>query len=606
MKTDTKGRRLRRVTAVAIASTFLTQNFAWAICSDGTSFPAGDQGFVNGTLPPSLQNMSPFIFTGTAGSVFVPDNSTFENNDAVNGTSTVALNGSGIAGLPVAAVGGHNWQFDQGSTTCKATNTGVAGGAPSGWSIPPNTTTDCFVLPVVKIVAGTATGGGGGGGGTGGGGTGGGGTGGGGTGGGGGGTGGGGGGTTTGGQIIFQNFGTVPLTSQAIVTTCDPTALPTAPLTPNPANTRLNQLGCSIAQLDTGTFTARDQTVAPAYMATASIRGGLFMQRLDVTPNTIVGDSGRVISELIFFADTVGIPIGTKLTNAMVSPDGHYVMATSIRRDPHVYGCNMPLGNPGRIDSPPVDLATFAISTDTLNSVKCMGQVATTGLQVTLSNVWGADSQPYLGGQRTITTAGTVGGNPGSWFVPSAWPQCIVQGKGEAILLPAVYPTQSAQFGNYNAVAVLDAAIADVFKNHKNGGCIFGPNSAFSASPVVQPQSMATYQASNGNLYMFTAGIGQPVVQTRMTFAADGSTHYSTRTYFSNGNGLVTGVGVAPDMNFTTAGSVTTTGAPTPAAGATGSGSLIVMTDPSGLGLAAQEVMSRLPLCEDFGTAAAP
>src|SRR5215831_3760345 len=212
MKTDTKGRRLRRVTALAIASTFLTQNFAWAICSDGTSFPAGDQGFVNGTLPPSLQNMSPFIFTGTAGSVFIPDNSTFENNDPVNGTSTVALNGSGIAGLPVAAVGGHNWQFDQGSTTCKATNTGVAGGAPSGWSIPPNTTTDCFVLPVVKIVAGTATGGGGGGGGTGGGGT----------GGGGGGTGGGGGGTTTGGQIIFQNFGTVPLTSQAIVTTCDP------------------------------------------------------------------------------------------------------------------------------------------------------------------------------------------------------------------------------------------------------------------------------------------------------------------------------------------------------------------------------------------------
>src|SRR5215475_7808041 len=590
MKTDTKGRRLRRVTAVAIASTFLTQNFAWAICSDGTSFPAGDQGFVNGTLPPSLQNMSPFIFTGTAGSVFIPDNLTFENNDPVNGTSTVALNGSGIAGLPVAAVGGHNWQFDQGSTTCKATNTGVAGGAASGWSIPPNTTTDCFVLPAVKIDAGTATGGGGagGGGGTGGGGT------------GGGGTGGGGGGTTTGGQIIFQNFGTVPLTSQAIVTTCDPTALPTAPLTPNPANTRLNQLGCSIAQLDTGAFAARDQTVAPAYMATASIRGGLFMQRLDVTPNTIVGDSGRVISELIFFADTVGIPIGTKLTNAMVSPDGHYVFATSIRRDPHVYGCNMPLGNPGRIDSPPVDLATFAISTDTLNSVKCMGQIATTGLQVTLSNVWGADNQPYLGGQRTITTAGTTGGNPGSWFLPNAFPQCIAQGKGETFTLPAVYPTQSATFGNYNAVATLDAAIADVFFNHKNGGCVFGPNSGFSASPVVQPQSLATYQASNGNMYMFTAGIGQPVIQTRLTFDAVGATHYSTRTYFSNGNGLISGVGVAPDMNFTTAGSFTTTGAPTPAAGATGSGSLIAMTDPSGLGLAAQEVMSRLPLCEDF------
>jgi len=41
--------------------------------------------------------------------------------------------------------------------------------------------------------------------------------------------------------------------------------------------------GCSISQLGTGTFIARDQTVAPACMATASIKGGLFMQRLDVT-----------------------------------------------------------------------------------------------------------------------------------------------------------------------------------------------------------------------------------------------------------------------------------------------------------------------------------
>src|SRR5262249_5617254 len=152
--------------------------------------------------------------------------------------------------------------------------------------------TDCFVLPVVKIQNG---------------------------------------------QVIFQNFGVVPLTSQAIVTTCDPTALATAPLTPNPRNTRLNQLGCSLSQLETGTFTARDQTTAPAFMATASIMGGLFLERLDNTPNTVPGDSGRVISELIFMADTVGIPIGTKLTNAIVSPDGHFVAATSIRRDAKFY-----------------------------------------------------------------------------------------------------------------------------------------------------------------------------------------------------------------------------------------------------------------------------
>jgi len=219
---------------------------------------------------------------------------------------------------------------------------------------------------------------------------------------------------------------------------------------------------------------------------------------------------------------------------------------------------------------------------------------------VTLSNVWGVDNQPYLGGQRTITTAGTTGGNPGSWFLPNAWPQCIAQGKGETFTLPAVYPSQSATFGNYNAVAQLDAAIKDVYTNHKNGGCVFGPNSGFSASPVVQPNTLATYQASNGNKYMFTAGTAQPIVQTKLTTNATGQTQYSTRTYFSNGNGFVTGIGVAPDMNFTTAGSVTTAGTPTPAAGATGSGSLVVMQDPSGLALAGQEVMTRLPLCEDF------
>jgi hypothetical protein len=571
MRTQTiAGQRIRRVAAIAVASTFLTQNFAWAVCSDGTTFPAGNQGFVYSTLntvAPSLANMSPFTFTDTTGSVFIPDNSSFENNDPTN-VSTIAKNGSGIAGLPVAAVGGHNWVFDQGTTTCKAKSQGsgnpplppIPGQAPAGWGIPLNTTTDCFVLPVVRLLNG---------------------------------------------QIIFTGFGVVPLTNQAIVTTCDPTALPTVALTPNPRNTRLNQLGCSISQIDTGTFTARDQTTAPAYMATASIKGGLFMLRLDNTPNNVVGDSGRVISELIVFADTAGIPLTTPLTNAMVSPDGHYVAATSIRRDVHLYGCNMPLGDPGRIDSPPVSAQQFALSTNTITSVKCMNQIGLTGLQVTESNLWGVDNQPYLGGLRAtnptstaVTTAGTTGGNPGSWFSPSAWPQCIALGKGETFTLPAVYPSQSAQFGDYNAVAALDAAIADVFAKHKNGGCQFGPNAGFSSSG----QSLATYAASNGNMYMFAAdGTGHSVAQARLTIDATGATNYNTRTYFSNGSlGTITGVGVAPDMNFTTGGSSTTTGVATPAAGATGSGSLIAMTDVSSLALEAQEAMTRLPLCEDF------
>src|SRR5579871_3726982 len=119
-----RGGHFRQITALAIATTFLSQNFAWAVCSDGTTFPPGNQGFVLSTLQtvaPSLANMTPNVFTNTAGSVFIPDNSTFENNDPTN-VGTVALTGSGIAGLPTTLpsglpIGGHNWEFDQGSTT---------------------------------------------------------------------------------------------------------------------------------------------------------------------------------------------------------------------------------------------------------------------------------------------------------------------------------------------------------------------------------------------------------------------------------------------------------------------------------------------------------
>src|SRR5262249_45821942 len=86
-------KRLRRVGATATALTFLCQNFAWALCADGSTFPA--TGYVNGQPPAA--NWSPGVFTGTAGSIFVPDKSIFENNDPTQ---------------PVTGAG-HNWAFDQ-------------------------------------------------------------------------------------------------------------------------------------------------------------------------------------------------------------------------------------------------------------------------------------------------------------------------------------------------------------------------------------------------------------------------------------------------------------------------------------------------------------
>ena len=41
-------KRTRRMIATATAFTFVCQNFAWAVCADGTTFPVN--GYVNGQL----------------------------------------------------------------------------------------------------------------------------------------------------------------------------------------------------------------------------------------------------------------------------------------------------------------------------------------------------------------------------------------------------------------------------------------------------------------------------------------------------------------------------------------------------------------------------
>src|SRR6516164_9279451 len=104
MKSNTS-RRLRRITSVAIASTFLCQNFAWALCSDGSTFPTnlnlnGVQGYLVGqtyNMGPGVynsfvagatilngNNWSPTVYTGTADSIWMADNSVCESNDCVN------------------------------------------------------------------------------------------------------------------------------------------------------------------------------------------------------------------------------------------------------------------------------------------------------------------------------------------------------------------------------------------------------------------------------------------------------------------------------------------------------------------------------------------
>jgi hypothetical protein len=122
-----------RLLASTAAFALISQNMAWATCVDGTQVPAG--GFVIGQKQlPIAANWSPNVFTGTTGSVFIPDNSVYEHNDPAQ---------------PLTG-GGHNWVFDQGSTTCKVTDVGTKGRVATGWSIPPNTPTECIILPVIR------------------------------------------------------------------------------------------------------------------------------------------------------------------------------------------------------------------------------------------------------------------------------------------------------------------------------------------------------------------------------------------------------------------------------------------------------------------------
>jgi hypothetical protein len=77
--------------------------------------------------------------------------------------------------------------------------------------------------------------------------------------------------------------------------------------------------------------------------------------------------------------------------------------------------------------------------------------------------------------------------------------------------------------------------------------------------------------------YMY-APTGSTVVQFKVTVdPVSGLSKYAFRTYVSGLSSFITGLGVADDL-----------------------GSLMVFADQSGIGLAGQEVITKLPLCEDI------
>jgi hypothetical protein len=470
--------RFRRALLATAASLSLgLQDVAWASCADGSGLPAG--GYVLGRDFPNPANWSPHIYSGTIESLWIPDTSVNEFNDPSQ---------------PVTS-GGHNWVFDQGTTLCKATNTGPAGQLPTGWAFPTNLpmswpgTSSCALLPGVSNGAFVS--------------------------------------------ILGDAgvIGDIPRQGDVITPTCDPSKLSTAS-TPNPANTYFNQLGCSISRGQ-----ATTPQVATSFLFVAGITGGLFSIPLANAANPVAGgDAGKVLGVQNYYS---AIPEKQKLTHASVSPDGRFAIATSRKQLQPVFACLNPLGDPGD-PSKPINL-NFSVPPS--SSVKCM-QVGNNALAADLTTEFGPDNQPYFGGRRVVNS---FDAQPGG-LSRGAWPNCIWQNNGSA-------------------------SLADAFASKRANGCgnAFA-NTGFAQAGVTQPQILIRH-ATN---YMYTAPPGGMVVQVKVTVGSDGLSRYQARTY-ATGFSVVTGLGVAEDLQ-----------------------SIMVFTDPSLVEARQQEVVTRLPLCEDM------
>ena len=156
------------------------------------------------------------------------------------------------------------------------------------------------------------------------------------------------------------------------------------------------------------------------------------------------------------------------------------------------------------------------------------------------------------------------------------WPQCIHFGGGAP---------------NVSGFALHDVILADLSSStyqkpgNPNGGTVANTankcgtmtaNAGFTSALITQPSSILPHVAADGTGYIYTGPLGGLVIQAHLGKDLVGRTTYKTRTYLS-GVSLSTGLGVADDL-----------------------GSLMVMTDPSAVGLAGQEAVTKTPLCEDM------
>ncbi len=447
------GVRVKRVGAVVTTLTFIMQSSAWAICTDGSAFPDGGFPAIAGI------NWSPNVFTGTLGSVWVPDISKNEHNDP---------------NLPLT-LGGHDWVFDQGTATCRVTDVGSANQPPTGWTIGPANTTDCVILPVIK-----------------------------------------------GGRVA--NIGDLPQRNTALTPTCDPAILQ------SPANTYLNQLGCSISH-----GVATTAATATTFLFASGIKGGLFSIPLNNAANSLLGsEAGKIAGSQDYYS---AIPEGQKLDTAAISQDGRFLFGGSSRNNATVYACLNPLGDPGD-PTKPIALNFFV---PPASNTLCMaigngGDNRIKGLAV------GADGQPYMAGVNFLSN-----------FVN--FPNCIGATNGSTSILDAFLNKRQNGCGT---------AVPNVVLNTAPGG----PAGALR----IETQALVSH-----GQYLYHGIKGGLLIQAKL--AVDPTTGATVITQRNYGNSFpnITGVGFSEGLQ-----------------------SMMVYSDPTAVGSTAQEVVTKLPVCEDM------
>jgi hypothetical protein len=284
---------------------------------------------------------------------------------------------------------------------------------------------------------------------------------------------------------------------------------------------------------------------ATSFMFVSGVKGGMFSVQLDNVNNPVNGgEAGKTVGPLNYYS---GIPENSLLTSAAVSPDGQFAIATSMKRLQAVYACYNPLGDPGD-PSTPINPNFFVPPGEI---VPCM-QVGQNNMQANLTTAFGPDFQPYFGGQRVVMSFDST---PGGDF-SSAWPNCIWDGSG--------------------ASSLADAFAEPLFFSNGCGNA--QPNNGFLSGLVTQPNALITH-----GQYMYTGPIGGTLLQYYVT--QDPISHFSKYEFRTlvTGLSLVTGLGVAEDEK-----------------------SLMIYADPSAIGLSGQEIVTKMPLCEDMGPTPPP